>query len=118
MNMGKLWYHFAHLVITNLAVILTCGQSVILALFFDWDIYFTPEQTFLHQNLAIHTVFITYWKCCENLKFIQIIYTIFLVKGFFKTIGKGFTLQKTIMYHTVFSYCHTTYLAPNKGKCN
>ena len=42
---------FARLVITNLTVILTCGHSVILALFFDWEIYFTPEQTFLHQNL-------------------------------------------------------------------
>ena len=30
------------------------GQSVILALFFDWEIYFTPEQTFLHQNLYTH----------------------------------------------------------------
>ena len=25
-------------------------QSVILALFFDWEIYFTPKQKFLHQN--------------------------------------------------------------------
>ena len=31
--------------------ILTYSQSVILALFFDCGIYFTPEQTFLHQNL-------------------------------------------------------------------
>ena len=45
------WYHFAHLVITNVAAIQTCGQSVVLELFFYWEIYFTPEQTFLHQNV-------------------------------------------------------------------
>ena len=50
--MGMHWYNFACLMITYLAVMLTCGQSV-LALFFDWEIYFTLEQTFLHQNLYI-----------------------------------------------------------------
>ena len=49
--MGMLLYHFAHFVVTNLAVILTCGLSVILACFFNWEIYTTPEQTILHQNL-------------------------------------------------------------------
>ena len=35
----------------------TCGQSVILALFFDWEIYFTPEQTFLNQNLCTQSLY-------------------------------------------------------------
>ena len=39
---GMLWYYFARLVITNL----TCGQSVILALFFDWEIYLHPSKHF------------------------------------------------------------------------
>ena len=32
--------------ITYLAVILNFGQSVILALLFDWEIYFTPLHLF------------------------------------------------------------------------
>ena len=59
--MGMLLVSFSsspRLVIANLAVTLTLVKVFILALFFDWEIYFTPEQTFLHQNL--YTVPVTY----------------------------------------------------------
>ena len=50
----------------------------------------------------IHTVLITYSKWCENLKFLHIIYSNNLVKGFGQKFCKELTLQKLIMYHTFF----------------
>ena len=59
MSLECFWYHFACLVITNVAVILTSGQSVILALFFDWEIYFTPYSKHFCTKI-LHTVLVTY----------------------------------------------------------
>ena len=60
----------------------------------------------------IHTVLITYWKWCENLKFVWI-YTDYLVKGFFsKKLVKGlhYKIKLQCIILSFYGYFHTTYL--------
>ena len=60
---------------------------------FVWlgDVFHTRAN--ISAPKIIHTVLITYWKWCENLKLIHWIYTIYLVKGFSSKKVKGLHLK-------------------------